>query len=81
MKRPEGFKGFSIMSVGQVISLIGSSMTQFGIGIWIWQTTGNATPFSIVASLFFMAKKESVNTSGFGGRDNNNINFNSIENQ
>ena len=54
MKRPEGFKGFSIMSIGQVISLIGSSMTQFGIGIWIWQTTGNATPFSIVASLFFI---------------------------
>ncbi|MEA3313000.1 MAG: MFS transporter, partial [Caldisericota bacterium] len=54
MKRPTGFKGFSIMSIGQVISLIGSSMTQFGIGIWIWQTTGNATPFSIVASLFFI---------------------------
>ena len=54
MKRPAGFKGFSIMSIGQIISLVGSSMTQFGIGIWIWQTTGNATPFSIVATLFFI---------------------------
>ncbi len=54
MKRPAGFKGFSMMSIGQIVSLVGSSMTQFGIGIWIWQTTGSATPFSIVATLFFV---------------------------
>lgn len=54
MKRPEGFKGFSIMSIGEIISLVGSSMTQFGLGIWIWQKTGNATPFSIVSTLFFV---------------------------
>lgn len=54
MKRPQGFKGFSIMSIGEIISLVGSAMTQFGIGIWIWKTTGNATPFSIVSTLFFV---------------------------
>jgi DHA3 family macrolide efflux protein-like MFS transporter len=54
LKRPQGFKGFSIMSIGEIISLVGSAMTQFGIGIWIWKATGNATPFSIVATLFFI---------------------------
>ena len=54
MKRPEGFKGFSIMSIAETLSLIGSAMTQFGIGIWIWKTTGNATPFSINSTLFFI---------------------------
>lgn len=54
MKKPEGFKGFFIMSFGQFISIVGSAMTQFGISIWIWKTTGNATPFSIIATLFFI---------------------------
>jgi DHA3 family macrolide efflux protein-like MFS transporter len=54
MRRPAGFKGFSIMSIGQIISITGSAMTQFGIGIWIWETTGNATPFSIIATAFFI---------------------------
>ncbi len=55
MRRPEGFKGFAIMSVGEIISLTGSAMTDFGIGIWIWQKTGNATPFSILITSFFVA--------------------------
>ncbi|MCX8095129.1 MAG: MFS transporter [Caldisericia bacterium] len=54
MKKPEGFKGFMIMSIGQFISMVGSSMTQFGLSIWIWKTTGNATPFSIITTLFFI---------------------------
>jgi DHA3 family macrolide efflux protein-like MFS transporter len=52
MKRPTGFKGFSIMSTGEIISLIGSAMTQFGLAIWIWQKSGNATPFSILTTAF-----------------------------
>ncbi len=55
MKRPEGFKGFAIMSVGEIISLTGSAMTDFGIGIWIWRKTGDATPFSILMTFFFVA--------------------------
>jgi MFS family permease len=54
MKKPEGFKGFTIMSIGQFISMVGSAMTQFGLAIWIWKTTGNATPFSIISTLFFI---------------------------
>lgn len=54
MRSPIGFKGFSIMSIGQIISITGSAMTQFGLGIWIWETTGNATPFSIITAAFFI---------------------------
>ncbi len=54
MKKPGGFKGFALISVGQFISMVGSSMTQFGLSIWIWKTTGNATPFSIITTLFFI---------------------------
>jgi len=52
--RPQGFKGFVLMSIGQFISMVGSAMTQFGLSIWIWKTTGNATPFSIITTLFFI---------------------------
>ena len=34
MNRPMEFKGFSIMSVGEIISLTGSAMTEFGITIY-----------------------------------------------
>ncbi|MGB9694597.1 MAG: MFS transporter [Caldisericaceae bacterium] len=54
MKKPTGFKGFTIMSVGQIISMTGSAMTQFGLSIWIWEKTGNATPFSIITTAFFI---------------------------
>jgi len=33
--------------------MIGSSMTQFGLAIWIWKITGKATPYSYIA-VFFM---------------------------
>lgn len=53
MKR-EGFKGFTLLTIGQIVSLIGSAMTQFGLGIWIWKITGNAAPFSIITFAFFV---------------------------
>jgi DHA3 family macrolide efflux protein-like MFS transporter len=55
MNRPTGFKGFTIMSVGEIISLIGSAMTEFGLAIWIWQKSGNATPFSILTTAFVVS--------------------------
>lgn len=42
-----GMTGYSILWGGQLISLMGSSMASFGIMIWIWQSTGSATPFAI----------------------------------
>lgn len=54
MNRPKGFRGFALLTLGQIVSFIGSGMTQFGLGIWIWKATGNATPFSIIAFAFFL---------------------------
>ncbi|MGC9088889.1 MAG: MFS transporter [Caldisericia bacterium] len=54
MEKPSGFKGFTFMSIGQFISMVGSAMTQFGLAIWIWKVSGNATPFSIISTLFFI---------------------------
>jgi len=54
MEKPSGFKGFAFMSIGQFISMVGSAMTQFGLAIWIWKVSGNATPFSIISTLFFI---------------------------
>jgi DHA3 family macrolide efflux protein-like MFS transporter len=46
-KGPSGMVGFTIVWAGQLVSLMGSSMTGFAIMIWLWQTTGKATPFAL----------------------------------
>ena len=39
---------FIIIWFGQVISLIGSGLTGFALGVWVYQTTGSATQFSLI---------------------------------
>jgi len=41
--RPGGMLGFSVVWVGQVVSLLGTGMTQFALTIWAWHVTGEAT--------------------------------------
>jgi DHA3 family macrolide efflux protein-like MFS transporter len=48
ISRPSGMPAFTIVWFGQVISLMGSSMTGFAITIWAWQTTGSATALALV---------------------------------
>ncbi|GIV64202.1 MAG: MFS transporter [Bellilinea sp.] len=38
---------FLVIWMGQVISIIGSGLTSFALGVWIFQQTGQATPFAI----------------------------------
>ncbi len=52
-RRPTGMKGFTIIWAGQLVSLLGTGMTQFAITIWAWQTTGIATTLALVG--FFTA--------------------------
>jgi len=40
--------GFSLVWLGQFVSIIGSSMTRFGLTIWAWQVTGRATALALV---------------------------------
>jgi MFS family permease len=43
-----------MIAAGQLVSILGSAMSNFAIGIWIWQTTGKATPFSIITVAFVL---------------------------
>lgn len=38
---------FLIIWFGELISIIGSGMTGFALGVWIYQQTGQATPFAM----------------------------------
>lgn len=49
MGRINGFASFFVLWFGQLISALGSGLTSFGLGVWIYQTTHSATQFSMVA--------------------------------
>ena len=51
--RFSGMFGFSIVWFGQVVSLLGTGMTQFALTIWAWQMTGEATALALVASVSY----------------------------
>ncbi|MGF1481579.1 MAG: MFS transporter [Cyanophyceae cyanobacterium] len=44
-------KTFVIVWLGQVISLLGSGLTSFALGIWVYQGTGSTTQYALI-SLF-----------------------------
>lgn len=48
-----GVNAFLIIWLGQVISLLGSGLTGFALGVWIYQRTGSVTQFALIA--FFTA--------------------------
>ncbi len=44
---------FTIIWIGQVISLLGTAMTSFALTIWAWQITGQATALALVGFFTF----------------------------
>ncbi|MFC1976531.1 MFS transporter, partial [Chloroflexota bacterium] len=44
-----GTATFIIIWFGQIISMIGSGLTGFALGLWVYQTTGSATQFALIA--------------------------------
>lgn len=52
-RHPSGFRAFLLVWSGQVLSMIGSAMTTFALGIWAYQKTGLATSLALV-SFFFL---------------------------
>lgn len=42
-------RNFFIMWVGQTISLTGSGLTSFALGIWVFQRTGSATALTLIS--------------------------------
>jgi MFS transporter, DHA3 family, macrolide efflux protein len=45
-------KAFGVVWVGQAVSLLGTSMTNFGLTIWAFQTTGLATALALVGFFY-----------------------------
>lgn len=48
-RRLKGESSFFVIWVGQLISLLGSELTSFALGIWVFQTTGSITQFALIA--------------------------------
>ncbi|BAZ20865.1 major facilitator superfamily MFS_1 [Kalymmatonema gypsitolerans NIES-4073] len=46
-----GMQIFTLIWFGQVISLIGSQLSNFALGVWVYQRTGSVTQFALI-SLF-----------------------------
>jgi MFS transporter, DHA3 family, macrolide efflux protein len=38
---------FTLIWLGQTVSILGSSMTNFAFSIWVWQLTGHATDLAL----------------------------------
>ena len=47
--QPKSMKTFLVIWIGQLISIIGSGLTGFGLSVWIFTQTGKATPFALNA--------------------------------
>jgi len=45
-------RAFFIVWAGQIISLLGTAMTEFGLTIWAYEKTGKATPLALVGFFF-----------------------------
>ena len=39
---------FAIIWLGQVVSLVGSGLTSFALGVWVFERTGSATQFALI---------------------------------
>ncbi len=49
MPKPRSMRTFYLIWFGQMISIIGSSLTSFGLGVWVFERTGSATQFALIA--------------------------------
>lgn len=44
-----GMRVFLTVWFGQVVSLLGSGLTSFALGVWVYQRTGSVTQFALIA--------------------------------
>jgi DHA3 family macrolide efflux protein-like MFS transporter len=54
-RRPilDGTRAFMIVWLGQMVSFIGSGLTSFALGVWVFQKTGDITQYALI-SMFFV---------------------------
>jgi surfactin synthase thioesterase subunit len=41
-------RGFALVTLGQLVSMIGTRALMFGLGVWVYLKTGSATQFSVI---------------------------------
>jgi len=51
-KQPSGMLGFSIVWLGQIVSVMATNMTQFALTIWVFELTGSVTALGLVQVFF-----------------------------
>jgi MFS family permease len=49
-----GMKTFTLIWIGQFISTIGSGLSGFALGVWLYQETGSTTLFAISMFIYFL---------------------------
>jgi MFS transporter, DHA3 family, macrolide efflux protein len=49
MVKAGGMRTFIVIWAGQALSMMGSGLTGFALGVWIFQRTGSATQFAMIA--------------------------------
>lgn len=52
VKRPTGMAGFTIIWIGQIVSVLASAMSQFGLTIWVFERTQSATVMGLMQVFF-----------------------------
>jgi len=50
---PPGMKAYSVLWSGQVASVLGAGIVDFGLSIWAWELTGKATALALVGFFAF----------------------------
>ncbi len=43
-----GMQIFILIALGQLVSVVGSTLSGFALGVWVYERTGAATPFSFI---------------------------------
>ena len=54
-ERPEGMTAFTVIWLGQVVSVLGTRMTNFALAIFVWQQTHRATDVGLMTFFAFAA--------------------------
>jgi len=54
VEKPKSMATFSLIWVGQLVSVLGSAMTQFAPMIWVWEETGQATALALMGFFTFL---------------------------
>src|SRR5512133_2143745 len=50
--QPSGLTAFIVIWIGQIVSVLASSMSQFGLTIWMYQQTESATAMGLMTVFF-----------------------------